>query len=82
VNLACTGAASCTTKGDVCCFSFGTGTPGSACQKSCAAGGFQLCTANSECSGGQTCQASPFGQKYCQAPAGAGGPPPRDAGRG
>ncbi len=42
-----------------------------ACAKSCTTGGFQLCTSNSDCSKGVTCQATMFGAKLVEASVGS-----------
>jgi hypothetical protein len=57
----CQNSASCSavTAGQVCCgtLSIATESATSACQAGpCASGSYQLCTVDSECSGGQTCQ--------------------------
>jgi hypothetical protein len=81
--LACGDSTTCPA-GNVCCFTATLGGGGgggggfggaSACKATCPTGGlsFQLCSTDSECAKGVTCQATMFGGKVCGGTGGAGG---------
>jgi hypothetical protein len=73
-TVSCTDKASCS-GGDICCATlaggiaavFAGGTPDISvdCAKSCSGGGFQLCSTDTECPKGVTCQSTPFGESLC-----------------
>jgi hypothetical protein len=68
--------------GQVCCGSFSGLSAKADCQAGpCAAGAYELCTSNTDCQNGQTCQSIVYmgftvpGIKQCAAPVADGGSP-------